>query len=294
MVTSSYCSRPIGEAATSSARSTSNPLARSRSHSRHTSGWISPIQPASRPPTTTRAARPGCRNGCASRLEPDLRAELGRKRLEDALEGEEVGGPLLGGPAGRRERARRERRDAMRLEGGRLPPPGELRPERPADRRAALGEVHASGLEQGDPLGAPGEVVASHVEERPEQRRAKLRVLERQRVGDPDRRPPDVAGLESQPPGQLRVHEAQGDDRVEAEIPHDVLGAPAQRLLARQAPRRRPVPGQGRGQMRVVAVDPPHLLDQVGLARDVVVAVRRDLGRSALASRSTPNPSRSR
>ena len=39
------------------------PAARSRSPAAAPAGWISPSQPASRPPTSTRAERPGCRNG---------------------------------------------------------------------------------------------------------------------------------------------------------------------------------------------------------------------------------------
>jgi hypothetical protein len=107
-------------------------------------------------------------------LELDLRPQLGGEPLEDALQGEEVGRALLGGPALRLERAHRERREAVRLEGGRPPLAGELPPERAARRRASLGEVGAGRLEQGDALGAPGEVVASHVEQRAEQRGPKL------------------------------------------------------------------------------------------------------------------------
>ena len=74
--------------------------------------------------------------------------------------------------------------------------------------------------------------------------------------------------------GLARVGEAPADDLVEAEVPHHVLGAAAQALLAAEAAE---LAGgrQGRGQVLVEAVDAADLLDQVDLAGDVVMAVGR-------------------
>ena len=104
-----------------------------------------------------------------------------------------------------------------------------------------------------------------------------------------------VAGGNPQPLDLRWVGEAPADDLVEAEIAHRVLGATAQALLAAQAPDRAGGVGQSGRQVLVEAVDSPHLLDQVDLAGDVVVAVGRDLDRRGRRrATSTPKPSRSR
>ena len=60
------------------------------------------------------------------------------------------------------------------------------------------------------------------------------------------------------------------------------------RLLAGKPPDRAGGVGQGGRQVLVEAVDPPHLLDQVDLAGDVVVAVGRDLDLEVVAGRLDP------
>ena len=84
--------------------------------------------------------------------------------------------------------------------------------------------------------------------------------------------PEPVALLHPQAVGQIRGHEAPGDDLVEAQVPHHVLGAAAQELLPGEDAHAVSMLGKGPRQP-VEAVEAPDLLDQVGLAGDVVVAV---------------------
>jgi hypothetical protein len=108
-------------------------------------------------------------------------------------------------------------------------------------------------------------------------------VVAGERVGDGDRPRELIAVGDPQPFRHLRVGEADGHDGVEADVADHVLGAAAQRLLAGEAagaadPLRQPA----RDVVRVT-VDAADLLDQVDLAGDVVIAVRRDLGLEVLS-----------
>ena len=106
---------------------------------------------------------------------------------------------------------------------------------------------------------------------------------ERERIGDADRRPSKVALGQPQPPRKAGVGEAQADHGVEAQIPHHVLGAAAQHLLAAESPALAGCLRQGGRKVLVVAVNATHLLHQVGLAADVVVAVDGNLGHQVVA-----------
>jgi len=75
--------------------------------------------------------------------------------------------------------------------------------------------------------------------------------------------PAQVAGGQPQADGHAGVGEAEVDDGVEAEVSHHVLGPAAERLLATQPSALPDRLGERRRQVLVVAVDPPHLLDQV-------------------------------
>ena len=181
---------------------------------------------------------PGWRNGSAGRRHLDLGAELARQRLERALEREEVASGRLLRSRQRDRAAQRpdgERADAVRLVGGRGAVAREGSGERRPRRGLALREVGAARLEHRDALGAVGEVVAGGVEQRAEQRRAQLGVLDRERVGDADRGGARVAVAEAQARRHLGVGEAERGERVEAEVAHHVLGAAAQGLVAAQA-----------------------------------------------------------
>ena len=295
-MTSSYCSCPWGDAATSSASPTWKAAADSRSHSRQTSGWTSPSQPASFPPMRTLAERPGWRNGCGCGLELDVGAELRRQRLEHALHGEEVGGTRLDAPARRSERPSGQGGDgtAARTPAAdgrpRTRPRGRHRPAilrgrgRRARTRTALRgrrrERGCSGRRRGASRAASSAAPSGRAtadwrpgSARPAQRRPRSR----SRAGRPGS-------------ARLRVTIPS-----KPEVPHHVLGAPAQRLLAGQAAALARRLREGGGKVLVVAVDATHLLHQVGLAADVVVAVGGHLGdRCRPSERSTPKPSRSR
>src|SRR4051794_30787332 len=66
-----------------------------------------------------------------------------------------------------------------------------------------------------------------------------------------------------------------GDDLVESKPRHRVLGPPPQHLLATEAAP--PLAGRRQGARQLIeAMEPADLLDQVGLARNVVMAVDRD------------------
>ena len=176
--------------------------------------------------------------GMRLRLELDGCPELTREGLQDALEGEEVGRPL-GRPPARRARVGPRpgpRRSAARRRAGgarprtrhpgRRPPaisPGQGRcaPTR-TGRRARRRERGCSGRRRGASRAA-----WSGARNAPSE----------SGIGDPDRRPPKVALGQPQPPRKAGVGEAQGDHGVEAQIPHHVLGAAAQRLLAGESAR---------------------------------------------------------
>ena len=115
-------------------------------------------------------------------------------------------------------------------------------------------------------------------------------MLHRQRVRDTNRRPPEIARGQPQPPRKARVGEAQCDHGVEAEVAHHVFRAATQRLLAGQSATLASRLRQGGREVLVVAVDPPHLLHQVGLATDVVVAMAGNLGRQVVALALDPEP----
>ena len=84
-----------------------------------------------------------------------------------------------------------------------------------------------------------------------------------------------VVGGDPQPAGLARVGEAPADDLVEAEVAQRVLGPAPQPLLAGQAPGLGARAGRVEGRCSSRPWTRADLLDQVGLARDVVVAVGR-------------------
>jgi hypothetical protein len=165
--------------------------------------------------------------------------------------------------------------DPPGLERRRGPVADELPGQDPRLRQRALAQVGASGLEQGDPLGAVGAVVAGGVEQGPDQRRALDGMLAREGVRDPDRLCAQIAVRDPKPSWQAWIGEAEVDDRVEAEVAQRVLRAPAQALLTGQPPGLAAGRGQRRDQVLRIAVDTTDLLDQVDLPCDVVVAVDR-------------------
>ena len=193
-------------------------------------------------------------------------------------------GRSLARPA-RRRRAGRAARAAMQCgskAGGRALA-RELAAQHAAGLRASLAQVGAPGLEQGDALGAPGEVVARGVEERAEQRGPKLGMLLRERIGDAGSAPVGSrSGSRSRPgsPGSTRLR------LTTASKPRSRITSSARRRNAcsrRQSPALAGCLRKGRRKVLVVAVDAPDLLDQVGLAADVVVAVDRNLGHQVVA-----------
>src|SRR4029077_21274271 len=98
-----------------------------------------------------------------------------------------------------------------------------------------------------------------------------------ERVGDSDAAGTWIARGYPQPLRLVGVGEAPTDDLVETEVAHRVLGAAAQSLVTPQSTGLPSRPRQGRGQVLVESVDARHLLDQVDLPGDVVVAVGRHL-----------------
>src|SRR3954469_22837946 len=84
-----------------------------------------------------------------------------------------------------------------------------------------------------------------------------------------------VARVEAQPVGDALVGDAPADDLVQTTADERVDGAAAKALLEAQPAGRAAALGQRRRQL-LEAVDPRDLLDEVGLAVDVVAAEVRD------------------
>ncbi len=144
-------------------------------------------------------------------------------------------------------------------------------------------QMHPSGLEQRHPLGAVGEVEAGGVQQASQQGRPHRRLFARERIAELDQVPPGVVAGKPQAVADARVGEAPADDLVGAQVAHHVLGPPPQRLLAGQAAHRRDR-RQRRRQVLVEVGEPRHLLDQVGLALHVGVALRRHGGDDLVAA----------
>ncbi len=125
------------------------------------------------------------------------------------------------------------------------------------------------------------EVPPRGVEEAAEERRPHHRELLGERVGDPHGAAARIVRVEAQEVEHLGRDEAPGDRLVEAHVAHRVLEPAAERLAAAE-PAALAVSGQGPRQL-VEAVEAPDLLDQVDLARDVEVALGRDLGAEVVA-----------
>ena len=258
-VTSWY--RVVAGSGTASRLSSNAATVSRRSHCAATSGWISPIHPASSPATTI-ARRPArVQERLGRRLEAPVGFERVHQPLEHPLGREEVDrGRVAVAPARRAHGAGQQRADVVGLA-------RELR------RGAPVGQVDGAGLEQAQRAGAASAVVAGHVEQRAEQRRAEQRHVGRDRVLEPQRVPALVVVGEPEPVREVRVGEAPPDDLVQALGREHVGGAPAQ-PLARGQPARRAVARGQRGGKLLEPVEPRDLLDQVGLARDVAAPER--------------------
>ena len=246
--------------------------AASRSHvARRRAGWSSPSQPASSPPISTRAARPGCRNGsrAAARRVHGTRS-ASSSAASTRLGGEEVGPRRRALAPRRRPHARRSaaRARCMRSSGsgvercsaavGSPARGGRGRPRRSSNSRTSSHAARAVAA-RATSSSEPSSVVRS------------VRLVLGHRVAQPHRRP---RGRQPQP--QRSTSSGDGE-------------APADRLV--RARRRRARPRRGgaaaarasstaagaaaRGQRRRELLQPPQprdLLDQVDLAGDVVAA----------------------
>ena len=145
----------------------------------------------------------------------------------------------------------------------------------PAERAVLVGQLRAvvavdgAGLEQREVGPAAGDVVARGVEQRAQERGAHHRVVLAHRVLEGHEAPARVVGRQAQPVGQPGVGEAPAHDLVQAAADERVDGAAAQALPDGQPPRAAAALGQ-RGRQLLEAVDARDLLDEVGLASDVV------------------------
>ena len=186
-------------------------------------------------------------------------AERREQPGEHALGGEEVGRRRIGvAPGCRTHRAGEDRADVVRLLRQAVGLDGDPRP------------VDGAGLEQRDPAPAraPSAVARGHVQQRAKQRGPQLRLLRGHRVGERQRAA--RAGLEQpQLVRELRACEAPADDLVQPLRGERVLGVAPQPLHRRQPPDGAVTGGQRRRQV-LEAIEPRDLLDQVGLARDVI------------------------
>ena len=168
--------------------------------------------------------------------------------------------------------------EPVRLGDRRRPLAGEVAGQRTAARAGGrvAAQVDAAGLEQGDALGAAGEVARGDVEQRAEQGRPHRRLVLGERVGEHDRRRP--AGRRR---GSAAAPASPGSVKLQPTIsskPRSRSASSARRRsrCSRLRPPTRPADRrQRRRQVLVEAVDAADLLDQVDLAGDVVVAVGR-------------------
>ena len=220
----------------------------------------------------------------------------------DALEREEVGRLAAAAPGPRRQRADREAADPVRLATGADRSPGKLAGEdvevafcMSGMRRLSHGQVDAAGLEEGDGVGAAGEVALGDVEQRAEQGRPHRRLVLGERVGENDAFGARIVGGDPQPPGLAGSVKLQP---TTSSKPRSRIASSARRRSrwSRLSPPTCPATaGRVLGRCSSRPWTRADLLDQVDLAGDVVVAVgrhRRPRGRRPSAS--TPKPSRSR
>ncbi len=227
------------------------------SHSARTSGWISPSQPTRVSPIFTAAAAPRMEKRLLGGLDSPGGPEPIEQTLEDASDGEEVG---------------------LR---GRLIPPGRG-PHRPAQEDGhVLGlvresvrpwQVDRADLEQPQRLRAAGAVARCDLEQGPEQRRAQLALARGHRVEQLDHR----LVRQAQANRELGRGEAPPEHLVEP-LCGERVGRLATDPLAVGEPAGGPMARGQRGGELLEPVDARHLLDHVGLARDVHTTERRRL-----------------
>ena len=136
-------------------------------------------------------------------------------------------------------------------------------------------EVDRAVLPQPHLIVPAGAVARDVVEQRPEQRRAQHRLLLGHRVGELHDAVARVVLRDLQALDQRGRGEAPAEDLGQAAADERVLG-PAAQALGRLEPAADAAPRGQRGRQLLVAPDAPDLLDEVGLAGDVVAPPVRD------------------
>ena len=204
--------------------------------------------------------------GQHARAAPGMQERLGRGLHVPAhAHGVERGAEhALGGEEGRPRRLRR----APRL---RVQAADEDAGERAVLVRelGAVVAVDVAGFEERQVGPAARDVVARGVEQRREERGAHDRVVLAHRVLEGHEAPARVVGGQAQPIGEPGLGEAPAHDLIHPAAHERVDRAAAQALLDAQAPGAAAALGQ-RGRQLLEAVHAGDLLDEVGLARDVV------------------------
>ena len=233
-----------------------------------------------------RGRAPGCRNGRTAAASVDLDAERRRRPLDEALHVVEVRGAGAVAPAAP---ASSPTRSAARRCGSRRrgPDPREPAPERRPRPPAATAAGTRGPIRTSRPARRRGRGCAAAAPSSPPisvVRIADCSLRERVAItttGRDRRRRPRARR-------RGRIDEAARDRLVEADVAQDVLDPAAQGLLARQAADRGAAAGQRRRAAAVEPVDAGDLLDQVGLAVHVAVAVRTGPRPSTSCSPSAP------
>ena len=93
-------------------------------------------------------------------------------------------------------------------------------------------QVDAPGLEERDGVDVASKVALGDIKQRAEHGRPHHRLILGEWVGENDAVGARIVCRNAQPPRLARVGEAPADDLVEAKVPHRVLRAPPQPLLA--------------------------------------------------------------
>jgi hypothetical protein len=201
-------------------------------------------------------AAAGVQEGLGRALDGHARAHRAEDRLEQTLGGVEVAGARLG-------------RSPRLL----VQAPAQNRPQRPRLVRqvAPARQVGRAALEEGEVAHGARGVVARRVQQGDDQRRAHDAAVGAHRVVDDDEAPPRIVGAQAQAVGDPGLGEAPARDLVHPAPDERVDGAPAQPLLDAEAPGHAAALGQ-RVRQLLEAVDAGDLLDEVGLAVDVVAA----------------------